>query len=127
MKRLFSLAVAAAIVFGTASVYADGGGCCAGMSKSSKMSASCGDMMSKLNLTDAQKAKITALKDQTTRAATSTSEAHAMMAKGMEQILTPEQFAQWQGGCDKASKTSSTAGGECPFMKSMKKSADKSS
>jgi Spy/CpxP family protein refolding chaperone len=126
MKRLFSMVAALALILGAASVYADGGGCCAGMSKSSKMSASCGDMMSKLNLTDAQKAKISALKDQTTRAATSTSEAHAMMSKGMEQILTPDQLAQWQSGCEKATKTSSGTG-ECPFMKSMKKSADKTS
>jgi Spy/CpxP family protein refolding chaperone len=81
--------------------------------------------MGKLNLTDAQKAKITALKDQTTRA-TSTSEARAMMSKGMEQILTPEQLAQWQSGCEKAAKSSSGTG-ECPFMKSMKKSTDKTS
>jgi Spy/CpxP family protein refolding chaperone len=125
MKRLFSLVVASALILGAASVYADGGGCCAGMSKSSKMSASCGDMMSKLNLTDAQKAKIAALKEQTTRA-TSTSEARAMMSKGMEQILTPDQLAQWQSGCEKAAKTSSGTG-ECPFMKSTKKSADKTS
>jgi Spy/CpxP family protein refolding chaperone len=124
MKRLYMFAVVAALIFGAASVYADGGGCCAGMSKSSKMSASCSDKMGKLNLTDAQKAKITALKDQTTRA-TSTSEARVMMSKGMEQILTPDQFAQWQSGCDKAAAKSTS--GECPFMKSMKKSADKTS
>jgi Spy/CpxP family protein refolding chaperone len=116
MKRLYSFAVAAALVLGAVSVYA-GDGCCAA-GKTSAKSAACGDMFSKLNLTDAQKAKIATLKEQTLRA-TSTSEAHAMMSKGMEQILTPDQFTQWQSGCDKAMKSS-----ECPFMKSMKKSAD---
>ena len=125
MKRLFSLVAASALILGAASVYADGGGCCAAGKMSSK-GAACTDMMGKLNLTDAQKAKIAALKDQTTRAATSTSEAHAMMNKGMAQILTPEQFTQWQSNCEKATKTSSGTG-ECPFMKSMKKSADKTS
>ena len=123
MKRLYMFVVVAALALGAASVYADGG-CCAGMSKSSKMSASCGDMVSKLNLTDAQKAKMETLKEQCNRA-TSTSERREMMAKGMQSILTPEQLAQWQGSCDKADKTSS--GGGCPFMKSMKKSADKTS
>ncbi|HUJ08719.1 MAG TPA: hypothetical protein VL171_01715 [Verrucomicrobiae bacterium] len=123
MKRLWSLAVVAAVALGAASVYADGG-CCAGMSKSSKMGAACTDMYNKLNLTDAQKAKIADLKDRTTRA-TSTSEARAMMSKGLQEILTPDQFAKWQSGCEKASKSSTS--GECPFMKSMKKSADKTS
>jgi Spy/CpxP family protein refolding chaperone len=125
MKRLFALTVATAFILGAASVYADGGGCCAGMSKSSKMSASCTDTMSKLNLTDAQKVKVEALKEQCNRA-TSTSERREMMSKGMQSILTPEQFTQWQSGCEKAAKSSSGAG-ECPFMKSMKKSADKTS
>jgi Spy/CpxP family protein refolding chaperone len=124
MKRLFSLVVASALILGVVSVYADGGGCCAA-GKTSAKSAACTDMMGKLNLTDAQKAKIAALKEQTTRA-TSTSEARAMMSKGMEQILTPDQLAQWQNGCEKTAKTSNGTG-ECPFMKSMKKSADKSS
>lgn len=125
MKRLYSFAVAAALVLGAVSVYA-GDGCCAGMSKSSKMSASCGDMFSKLNLTDAQKAKMETLKEQCNRA-TSTSERREMMAKGMQSVLTPDQFTQWQSGCEKAAKTSSTGSGECPFMKSMKKSSDKTS
>ena len=114
MKRLFAFVVAAVVTIGAASVYA-GDGCCAA-GKTSAKSASCGDMFSKLNLTDAQKAKIAALKEQTTRA-TSTSEARAMMSKGLEQILTPEQWAQCQSNCDKAMKS-----GECPFMKSAQKS-----
>jgi len=126
MKRLFSLAVAAALVVGAASVYADGGGCCMAHKTSAK-SGACTDMMDKLSLTDAQKAKISALKDQTTRTATSTSEARQMMSRGMQQILTPEQYAQWQSGCEKASKASTSGAAECPFMKSMKKSADKTS
>jgi Spy/CpxP family protein refolding chaperone len=119
MKRLLAFAVAAVVAISAASVYA-GDGCCAGGKMSAK-SAACGDMFSKLKLTDEQKAKIATLKEQTARA-TSTSEARAMMSKGLEQILTPEQFAQFQSSCDKTMKS-----GECPFMKSMHKSADSKS
>ena len=102
MKRLLAFAVAAVVTMSAASVYA-GEGCCAGMSKSSAKGAACGDMFSKLNLTDAQKAKVEALKEQCNRA-TSTSERREMMAKGMQNILTPEQLTQCQSSCDKAMK-----------------------
>lgn len=120
MKRLLAFAVAAVVAISAASVYA-GDGCCAA-GKTSAKSAACGDMFSKLKLTDEQKAKIATLKEQTTRA-TSTSEARAMMSKGLEQILTPEQFAQCQSSCNKTTMKS----GECPFMKSTHKSADSKS
>jgi Spy/CpxP family protein refolding chaperone len=118
MKRLFAFTVAVAVIVGAMSAYAGDGCCAAGKAKSEAKSAACGDKFSKLNLTDEQKAKIATLKEQTARA-TSTSEARAMMSKGMESILTPEQFTQWQSGCDKAAKS-----GECPFMKSANKTVD---
>jgi Spy/CpxP family protein refolding chaperone len=121
MKRLLAFAVAAVVAISAASVYAGDGCCAAGKVKTDAKSAACGDMFSKLKLTDEQKAKIATLKEQTTRA-TSTSEARAMMSKGLEQILTPEQFAQCQSSCTKETKS-----GECPFMKSTHKSADSKS
>ena len=119
MKRLLGLAVAVVILIGAASVYADGGCCAAGKAKS----AACGDMFGKLKLTDDQKAKVTALKDECLKA-TSTSERREMMTKGMQSILAPEQFAQWKSACDKGMKSggcTSMKSSECPFMKSAQK------
>ena len=117
MKKLLAFAVAASIGLGAVSVFAGEGCCMAGKAKStsSTSGASCSDMFSKLNLTDAQKAQIDALKEQTKRA-TSTSGSRAMYNEGLEKILTPEQIAQCKTQCDKAKASS-----ECP-MKSQKKS-----
>jgi len=118
MKRLLAFAVAVTVLVGAASVFA-GEGCCAGMSKSSANGSSCcGDMFSKLNLTPDQQARIAALKDSTKRA-TSTSEARAMFNEGLERILTPEQMTQFKAQCDAAK---AKAGGQCPYMKSQQKS-----
>ena len=124
MKRLLGLAVAMAVLIGTASVYADGGCCAAGKAKMGAKRAACGDMFSKLNLTDVQKAKVAALKDECLKA-TSTSERHQMMAKGMQDILTPQQFAQWKAMCDTGMKSGACPAMKssgCPFMKSGQKS-----
>jgi Spy/CpxP family protein refolding chaperone len=86
------------------------------MAGAAKGSAACSDMFSKLNLTDSQKAQVEALKESAKRA-TSTSEAHAMFQEGLAKILTPDQMTQFKAQCDKAK-----AGGECPYMKSQKKS-----
>ncbi len=86
MKKLFGLAVAVVAVvavgvvaLSAASVYADGGGCCSGMSKSSAKGGCCSDTLSKLNLTPEQKAKVESLRADTRRA-TSTSEMHQMFS-----------------------------------------------
>ena len=118
MRKFLAFAVAAVIAFGAASVFADSG-CCAGMSKSGAKGASCGDMFSKLNLTDEQKAKVETLK-QSCLKATSTSEFHTMFNSGLEKILTPDQLAQWSAHCGKAKES-----GGCPFMKSMGAKSDK--
>jgi Spy/CpxP family protein refolding chaperone len=124
MKKFYVLAVAAALLVGAASVYADGGCCASGKMKSSAKSGACSDAFGKLNLSDEQKAKVTALKDECQKA-TSTSERREMMTKGMQNILTPEQFAQWKSACDAGMKS-----GACSTMKSSgcpySKSADKS-
>jgi len=124
MKRLLGLAVAAVVLIGTASVYADGGCCAAGKAKMGAKGAACCDTFSKLNLNDMQKAKIAALKDECLKA-TSTSERRSMMAKGMQDILTPEQFAQWKSMCDAGMKSGACPAMKssgCPFMKSGEKS-----
>jgi Spy/CpxP family protein refolding chaperone len=116
MKKLLAFAVAAVVALSTATVFADGAGCCAaGASKSASCS---GDMFSKLKLTDEQKAQIESLKQDTKRA-TSTSESRAMFNAGLEKILTPDQLSQLKSQCD-SSKAKASSG--CPYMNSQKKS-----
>jgi len=115
MKKLLVFALAAIVTSGVAAVYA-GEGCCGGMAKGATCS---GDSLSKLNLTDAQKAKVETLKTDC-RKATSTSELHTIFTAGLEKILTPEQLAQWKSQSDKAASS-----GGCPFMKSMGAKTDK--
>ena len=113
MKKVFVLAVMAAVALGAASVYADGG-CCASKSKSSANGSCCSDKLSKLNLTPEQKAKIDTLRADTRRA-TSKSESNQMFSAGLEKILTPDQLAQLKTQCEKPMKS-----GGCPFMNSTK-------
>ena len=117
MKRLLAFVVAAVVGLSTVSAFAGDGCCMSGKAKSTP-DASCGDMFSKLNLTDAQKVQMDALKDSTKRAA-STSESHAMFNAGLEKILTPEQMTQFKAQCDAAK---AKAGGQCPYTKSQQKS-----
>lgn len=118
MKRLLAFAVVAAVIVGAASVYAGGACCPAGKDKKTEAkSDACADMMSKLNLTDGQKAKVTALKEESKKA-TSTSECYDMMSKGLEKILTADQLKQWNADCEKAK-----AG--CGAMKEQAKTDDK--
>jgi hypothetical protein len=108
MKKFLAFTVAAIVALGAASVFADSG-CCGGMSKSSAKGATCGDMFSKLNLTDGQKARVEVLK-QSCLKATSTSEFHAMFNSGLEKILSPDQLAQWEAHSGKDLKA-----GSCPM------------
>jgi Spy/CpxP family protein refolding chaperone len=108
MKRLLGFVVAVSLLAGIAAAYADGGGCMG--SKSSTGGACCGGMFSTLKLTPEQNAKVEALKEQCRRA-TSTSEFHTMFEKGLEQILTADQLAQWKAICAKAAKSS-----QCPYL-----------
>jgi hypothetical protein len=111
MKRFLIFTVVAVVALGAGSGFA-GEGCCGGMSKSSAKGASCGDMFSKLNLTDDQKAKIEILK-QSCLKATSTSEFHVMFNSGLEKIFTPDQLSQWDAHSGRALKA-----GSCPLMNS---------
>jgi len=113
MRKFIAVAVVAVVALSAAAVYA-GDGCCAGKSKSSAKGGCCSDMLSKLNLTPEQKAKIDTLRADTRRA-TSTSESHQMFSAGLEKILTPDQLAQLKTQCEKPMKS-----GGCPFMNSTK-------
>ena len=84
MRKFLAFTVAAVVALGSASVFA-GEGCCGGTAKGSAKGASCGDMFSKLNLTDDQKAKIDVLKQDCLKA-TSTSEYHAMFNAGWREF-----------------------------------------
>ena len=112
MKRLFAFAVAGVIALGAASVYAGGGCCAAGKAKSEAKAGRCADMFAKYNLTDEQKTKFAALEAECDKTGC-TEASHAKMMSGAKEILTPEQYSQWQADCDKAK-----AGGQCPYMKS---------
>jgi Spy/CpxP family protein refolding chaperone len=125
MKKFYAFAVAAALLVGAASVFAGGDGCCAaGKMKSSAKAGACADLYGKLNLTDEQKAKVTALKDECMKA-TSTSERRGIMEQGLAKILTPDQFAQWKTACDTGMKSGACPAMKssgCPFMKNSQKS-----
>lgn len=77
------------------------------------------DIVSKLNLTDDQKTKIEATRQQCAKAATP-EECKKVCTEGMEKILTPEQFKQWS-----AATADCTGKGKCPFMEAAAKSEDK--
>ncbi len=100
MKKVFAFTVAVAVLAGAASVYA-GEGCCAAGKAKAEAKAGCGDMFSKLNLTDEQKAKVAALKKECDESKC-TEAARAKFMAGLKEILTPEQLAQCEAQCKKA-------------------------
>ncbi len=98
----------AAITLAVASVAYAGGACCASK-KSDAASAkadrndACGSCLSKLNLTDEQKTKIEALKQECKQ--TKCSEAsHAKFMEGLKGVLTADQLAQCKVDCEKVAK-----------------------
>ncbi|MCG3149643.1 MAG: hypothetical protein PCFJNLEI_03108 [Verrucomicrobiae bacterium] len=109
MKKVLGLVLATVVAVGVSASFA-GEGCCASKAKAQAAGASCTDALSKLNLTAEQKAKLATLQEQAKRAP-STSEGNAILAAGMEKILTPEQLAECKTNCSKEK-----AGGGCPFM-----------
>jgi Spy/CpxP family protein refolding chaperone len=116
MNKVLGLVLAGVVALGVAS-YAGDGCCAAGKAKAGGAS----EMFGKLSLTADQKAKLTALQDECMKGKC-TETAHEKFTKGVKEILTPEQYAQWKSDCDKAAK-----GGTCPYMKSAAaKSGDKS-
>jgi hypothetical protein len=112
MKKMIAWLAAAAVFAGVALLHAQSGGSCpacgtAGAAGTCPMSGK-SDAISKLNLTDDQKAKITALREECAKAGR-TPEACDKCMKGIEALLTPDQQKLWKETCEKAKQ-----GGGCP-------------
>jgi len=107
MMKVLGLVLAVTIAVGVNAVFA-GAGCCPAGKTKVQASNAC-DVAGKLSLTDGQKAKVTALKEQANRAP-STSEANAIMTAGLEKILTAEQLAECKASCEK-----DKGAGKCPI------------
>jgi len=110
MKKVIGLLVAAAVMAGVATLYAQGGCSSCGTSAGAKGCPLAGkaDTLSKLNLNDEQKAKIAALREECAKAGR-TPESCDKFTKSMESVLTPEQLVAWKAACQKAKQ-----GGGCP-------------
>ena len=110
MKKIIGLLLAAAVMVGVATLYAQGGCSSCGTSAGAKGCPLAGkaDTMGKLNLNDEQKAKIVALREECTKAGR-TPESCAKFMKSMESVLTAEQLTAWKAACQKAKQ-----GGGCP-------------
>ena len=123
MKRLMVLTAAAAFVIGALTVQAGEGCCAAGKAKlqaKAEGKAGCGDILSKLNLTEEQKTKVAALKKECDASKCSEAGKAKFMA-GLKEILTPEQLAQCEAECKKAGAEKS-----CPMKKAEAKAENKS-
>jgi len=120
MKKLLAFAVAAVIGIGMTSAFA-GDGCCMSGKAKGDAKAGCGDMFSKLSLTEAQKTKLAELKKECD-ATKCTEASKAKFMAGLKEILTPEQLAQCEAECKKAGVSSG-----CPMMKKAEVTAEKKS
>src|SRR5438093_8774845 len=104
MIKIARLTLMAALTFGSAAAYA-GGDCCPG----AKAGASdCGAAFASLNLSDEQKSKIAALKQECDKEGCSEA-ALEKFTKGLADILTPEQLAQFKAACEKKQDAASKA------------------
>ena len=98
MKRLIALAVVTVWAIGATATFAGEGGCMHGAGAKGEGKGSCEAMFSKLNLTPEQKTKLTALKEQTA-GAKFTDAGHAKFMSGVKEILTAEQYKQFEAEC----------------------------
>lgn len=108
MNKFVAL-IAVLAVAGASSAFA-GAGCCPASKAKSQAAAptnakleGCAAALSKLNLSAEQKAKADALLAQCQKEKCSDT-AQANFAKGLKEILTPEQYAQCQELCAKEGK-----------------------
>ncbi|MBI5683814.1 MAG: hypothetical protein HZC54_01915 [Verrucomicrobia bacterium] len=111
MKKIIGLLVAAAMMAGVATMYAQGGGCSSCPKSAGAKScplAGKTDVLGKLNLSEEQKAKVAALREECDKAGR-TPEACAKCMKGIESVLTPEQLTVWKAACEKTKQS-----GGCP-------------
>ncbi len=110
MKKIIGLLVAAAVMAGVATIYAQGGCASCPSQAGAKSCPLTGktDVLNKLNLSDNQKAKIAAVREECTKAGR-TPEACAKGMKAIESVLAPEQLTVWKAACTKAKQS-----GGCP-------------
>lgn len=112
MNKVWMMSVAVlGLGYGVATTVSAGSACCSSGDKAPKveakakvMPANCAidaSAFDKLNLTAEQKTKVDALKASCATADYSVA-ARKEMAKGMKEILTPEQFTQFKALCDDA-------------------------
>jgi Spy/CpxP family protein refolding chaperone len=118
MKKLMALTLAGTMLLGGSMVYA-GGACCpskANKAAKTEKAVNCGDeTFSKLNLSDEQKKKVEALRAECKKDGC-TASMHEKFTKSMKEILTADQYTQWESECQKVSK------GSCPMKKDEPKS-----
>ena len=111
MKQVIGLALAGMISLGVVSSYAGSACCRPGGAKGEAKATSCMDSFAKLNLTEDQKTRLTALKEECENGKC-TPEAHGKFMKGAKEILTADQLKQWETDCQKA--------GKCPALQNAK-------
>ena len=104
MKRILGLMLAGVLLLGTTAAFAaEGcGGGAADAPKAAKCSL-CDAALSKMKLTDDQKTKIAALKEECQKVGCSIKGREKCLA-GLKEILTAEQFAEVKAATEKAGK-----------------------
>jgi len=111
MKKLFGWMLAAVVLISASAAFAAGCGSCPSDKPAAKgactKAGSCG-AFDKVNLTPEQKEKVAAL-EANCKGVKCPIECKKKMTDGMKNILTAEQFTQWQKACEDASQ-----GGGCP-------------
>lgn len=113
MKPWIMMLVAAALLFGSAAVYA-GPGCCASKAKAAQAKGDCMGSFAGLQLSDEQKTKLAAVSAECAKSGCSEA-AHAKCMASIKEILTPEQFSKWEAQCRKMQKS-----GTCPYAGNQK-------
>ena len=103
VKKIAGLVFVVALMFGVAPLQAEDAACCA--SGKTAMKTMCADY-AKLNLSAAQKTKLTALQEKCMKDGC-TEQSRARFLKSAQRVLSAEQFAQLKTECAKSEKTRS--------------------
>jgi outer membrane PBP1 activator LpoA protein len=118
MTRLVALIVAAVVAVGVQTSFANCGKCPGDKAKS-EAKGYCSSM-DKLNLSAEQKAKVDALVAECQKGKCDKASKEKMQA-GMKEILTADQYKQWDAQCKAACEKPAKAAGCCPAKKAEKK------
>jgi Spy/CpxP family protein refolding chaperone len=109
MIRFIVSSLAAVVLLGAVAVQAGGDACCKAGKSAQAGGKGCDAALSQLKLTDEQQAKIATLKTECTQGEW-TKESRAKFMKGVQGVLTAEQYTEFQSLCEKHAK-----GGVCPI------------